>query len=136
MMETEDHPVVLFDGVCNFCAGSVQFIIRRDPGALFRFAAYQSEAGRDMCARHGIDATVLETFALIVDGKALFRSDAAIATASRLGGLWRLALVFKAVPRVLRDAGYGVIAKNRYRWFGQRESCMVPDANVRRRFLG
>ena len=78
----------------------------------------------------------LETFAIIVNDQAFVRSDAAIATAAQMGGLWRLAVVFKLVPRFLRDAVYGVIARNRYRWFGRRESCMVPDADVRRRFLG
>ncbi len=136
MMETEDHPVVLFDGVCNFCAASVQFIIRRDPQGLFRFAAYQSDAGKSLCAQHGVDAGALDTFALIVDGRALFRSDAALATATRLGGLWRLLAVFRLVPRAVRDAVYRLIARNRYRWFGRRESCMVPDADVRHRFLG
>ena len=135
-MQTQDHPVVLFDGVCNFCAASVQFIIRRDPQALFRFAAYQSDAVKSLCAQHGVDAGALDTFALIVDGKALFRSDAALATATRLGGLWRLLAVFRLVPRAVRDAVYRLIAHNRYRWFGRRESCMVPDADVRRRFLG
>ena len=83
-----------------------------------------------------MDAGALDTFALIVDGKALFRSDAALATATRLGGLWRLLAVFRLVPRAVRDAVYRLIAHNRYRWFGRRESCMVPDADVRRRFLG
>ena len=135
-MESNDHPVVLFDGVCNFCNGAVQFIIRHDPQAVFRFAAYQSSAGNELALRHGIDPVTLETFAIIVNDQAFVRSDAAIATAAQMGGLWRLAVVFKLVPRFLRDAVYGVIARNRYRWFGRRESCMVPDADVRRRFLG
>ena len=135
-MESDDHPVVLFDGVCNFCNGAVQFIIRHDPQAVFRFAAYQSSAGNELALRHGIDPVALETFAIVVNDQAFVRSDAAIATAAQMSGVWRLAVVFKLVPRVLRDAVYGVIAKNRYRWFGRRESCMVPDADVRRRFLG
>lgn len=135
-MDIKDHPVVLFDGVCNFCNGAVQFIIRHDPQAVFRFAAYQSAAGNELALRHGIDPQKLETFAVVVGDKAFVRSDAALVTAANLGGLWRLAAVFKLVPRFLRDAVYGVIAKNRYRWFGRQESCMMPDAGVRRRFLG
>jgi predicted DCC family thiol-disulfide oxidoreductase YuxK len=134
-MDAEDHPVVLFEGVCNFCNGAVQFIIRHDPKAHFRFAAYQSSAGRELALRHGIDPNVLETFALVVRDHALLRSDAAIATGIHLGGLWQAAALLKLIPKVMRDAVYGVIAKNRYRWFGQRESCMVPSADVRRRFL-
>ncbi|MDB6138696.1 MAG: putative family thiol-disulfide oxidoreductase YuxK [Verrucomicrobiaceae bacterium] len=135
-MENEDHPVVLFDGVCNFCNGAVQFLIRHDPRATFRFAAYQSPAGNELALRHGIDPAALETFAVVMEDKALLRSDAAIATALKLGGFWRLAAILKLMPRALRDAVYGLIARNRYRWFGRRESCMVPDADVRRRFLG
>ncbi len=131
----EDHPVVLFDGVCNFCNGAVLFIIRHDPQAVFRFAAYQSEAGNELALRHGIDPQKLETFALVVRGKAFLRSDAALATAWFMGGLWRLAVAGKLVPRFLRDAAYGLIARNRYRWFGKKESCLVPDVGVRQRFL-
>ncbi len=135
-MEGEDHPVVLFDGVCNFCNGAVQFIIRHDPKAVFRFAAYQSEAGSALALRHGIDPRTLETFALVDRGRALLRSDAAIAVSGHLGGLWRAAALFKVIPRPLRDAVYHFVAANRYRWFGKKESCMVPGADVRRRFLG
>lgn len=135
-MESEAHPAVLFDGVCNFCNGAVQFIIRHDPRAVFRFAAYQSEAGAALALRHGIDPSKLETFALVTGDKAFVRSDAAIAVGVHLGGLWRAAAVLKVVPRPLRDAVYHFIAANRYRWFGKNESCMVPSPEVRRRFLG
>lgn len=134
-MEDDDHPVVLFDGVCNFCDGAVQFIIRHDPRGVFRFAAYQSEAGSKLALRHGIDPQKLETFAIIVNGKAFLRSDAAIATGRLMGGAWRSAVAGKLLPQFLRDAAYGFIARNRYRWFGKKESCMVPDAGVRQRFL-
>lgn len=134
-MEPEDHPVVLFDGVCNFCNGAVQFIIRHDPRAVFRFAAYQSSAGKALALRHGIDPEVLETFALVVGDRAFLRSEAALETAIRLGGPWRLLAVFKLVPRIVRDAFYKFIARNRYRWFGQRESCMIPTPALRQRFL-
>ncbi|MDB6140252.1 MAG: thiol-disulfide oxidoreductase [Verrucomicrobiaceae bacterium] len=135
-MEPQDHPVVLFDGVCNFCNGAVQFIIRHDPQATFRFAAYQSDAGNALALRHGIDPQKLETFALVAGDRAFLRSDAAIATASYLGGIGKLAVVGHLVPRFIRDAMYGLIARNRYHWFGRQESCMVPDADVRQRFLG
>ena len=134
-MEAEDHPVVLFDGVCNFCNGAVQFIIRHDPKAKFRFAAYQSTAGNALALSHGIDPVALETFGLVVGEKAYVRSDAALESARHMGGIWAAAVVFKIIPRFIRDAGYSLIAKNRYRWFGKQETCMVPTPDVRKRFL-
>ncbi len=131
----EDPPVVLFDGVCNFCDGAVQFLIRHDRHGRLRFAAYQSDAGNQLARRYGIDPEKLETFAFICRGRAFVRSDAGIAVAAALGGVWRLAVMLKLVPRFLRDAVYGFIARHRYRWFGRKESCMVPDAGVRGRFL-
>ena len=134
-MKPEEHPVVLFDGVCNFCNSAVQFIIRHDSGGKMHFAAYQSSAGEALARQHGIDPSKLETFALVVNGEALLRSDAAIAVGILLGGVWKAARVFKIVPSFLRDAVYSIVARNRYRWFGHRESCMIPDAEVRSRFL-
>ena len=113
----------------------MQFIIRHDPNAKFRFAAYQSTAGNALALRHGIDPVALETFGLVVGEKAYVRSDAALETAKHMGGIWALAVVCKIIPRFIRDALYSVIATNRYRWFGKQESCMVPSPEVRKRFL-
>lgn len=130
------HPTVLFDGVCNLCNSSIQFVIRRDPApATFRFAALQSEAGRRLQREHGLDEHALDTVVLIEDGSAFVRSSAALRIARRLGFPWSLASALLIVPRPIRDAVYGWISRNRYRWFGQRDACMVPTPELRSRFL-
>lgn len=127
------HPVILFDGVCNLCNASVQFIIKRDPKAIFRFAALQSETGQKLLAEH---PQVSADSVLLADrGKIYQQSTAALKIAGRLSGLWPLFYVFMIVPRPLRDAVYNYIAKNRYRWFGKQESCMLPTVDLKSRFL-
>ena len=127
--------VVLFDGVCNLCNGSVQFILKRDPHGRFRFASLQSDAGRRLLRAHGLPADALESVVLVEDGRAWTHSDAALRIARGLSGGWRAAGALRVVPRPLRDAVYGLVARNRYRWFGRRESCMVPTPEWRARFL-
>lgn len=129
------HPVVLFDGVCNFCEGSVRFIIDRDPRGTFRFASLQSEAGLRLAQEHGGDASELNTMMLIENGRLHKRSGAALRVARRLRFPWFLAWIFIAVPPVIRDAIYSIVARNRYRWFGKKESCMIPTPEIRERFL-
>jgi predicted DCC family thiol-disulfide oxidoreductase YuxK len=128
--------LVLFDGVCNFCTASVQFIIRHDRQAVFRFASIQSELGREMYRCHGLDPADIQTFLVLSGGRALVRSDAAIEVASRFGGALRLLAVFRLVPQALRDWIYSIIARNRYRWFGRTGACMIPTPELRERFLG
>jgi predicted DCC family thiol-disulfide oxidoreductase YuxK len=132
---TSDSPILLFDGVCNLCSGVVQFVIRHDPEGRFRFAALQSETGRSLLARLGLPVDALDTFVL-VDGAHCFTcSDAAIEIARRLPGAWRWLRLVAILPHRLRDALYGVVVRNRYRWFGRQESCMVPTPDLARRFL-
>jgi predicted DCC family thiol-disulfide oxidoreductase YuxK len=128
--------LVLFDGVCNLCSALVQFVIRHDPAAKFRFAAIQSEIGREIFQSHGLDPADLQTFVFIADGETFLRSDAAIEVVSRFGGAWRIFRVFRFVPRVVRDSIYTIVARNRYRWFGRKEVCMVPTTEIKERFLG
>ncbi|MEW5927897.1 MAG: thiol-disulfide oxidoreductase DCC family protein [Gemmatimonadota bacterium] len=132
----EKGAVVLFDGVCNLCNGSVQFIVRHDPAGRFRFASLQSEAGQALLRRHGLDPTDLFSVILVEGGRAYARSDAALRIARGLTGPWRAAGALRAVPRPLRDAAYGWVARNRYRWFGKQEACMIPTPELRARFLG
>ena len=132
----EKGAVVLFDGVCNLCNGSVQFIVRHDPAGRFRFASLQSEAGQALLRRHGLDPHDLFSVILVEGGRAYARSDAALRIARGLSGAWRAAGALRVVPRPLRDAVYGWVARNRYRWFGRREACMVPTPELRARFLG
>jgi predicted DCC family thiol-disulfide oxidoreductase YuxK len=128
--------LILFDGVCNLCSALVQFVIRHDPVGKFRFAAIQSEIGREIFQSHGLDPADLQTFVFISDGRMFRRSDAAIEVVSRFGGVWRLFRVFQFVPRVVRDLIYSTIARNRYRWFGRKEVCMIPTPEIKERFLG
>jgi len=125
--------IVLFDGVCNFCNSSVQFIINRDPKGLFHFASQQSEIGVQLMTEHGL--TGHESIVYIEDGKAYMKSAAALRIAKHLSGLWPTTAIFFAVPRPIRDMAYDVVAKNRYRWFGKRDSCMIPPPSIRKRFL-
>lgn len=129
------HPVVLFDGVCNLCNRSVAYIIRHDPRGRFRLASLQSAVGRALVAEHGLDPDALDTVVLIERGKLYRKSDAALRIARRLRGPSRFWWTARFVPRPLRDAAYGWVARNRYRWFGKRDECMVPGPGVRERFL-
>jgi predicted DCC family thiol-disulfide oxidoreductase YuxK len=133
--KTPDN-LILFDGVCNLCSALVQFVIRHDPAAKFRFAAIQSETGREIFQTHGLDPEDLKTFVFIADGKIFLRSDAAIEVVARFGAAWSILRVFRLVPRILRDSIYSTIARNRYRWFGRKEVCMVPTPELKERCLG
>lgn len=127
--------ILLFDGVCNFCNGAVHFIIQRDPKARFCFAALQSEAGQVLLKRYGLQDIGLDTFILIEGQQTFFRTDAALRVARHLSGAWFLAGVFRVVPAAFRDAFYNAFAKRRYRWFGQREVCILPTGDVAKRFI-
>jgi len=126
--------VILFDGVCVFCSRWVAFVLARDAAGEFRFATVQSRFGRVLAARLGIDAEAPETNAVILGGRAFFKSDAAIAVLRHLPG-WRWVPVLRLVPRVLRDRLYDLIARNRYAWFGRTELCMVPTPALARRIV-
>lgn len=129
------RPVIVFDGVCNLCNAAVDFVIRRDRGRRFLFASNQSEAGRALLESHGLDPADLRTIYLVEDGRVTDRSTAALRIARGLSGPWKLASGFLVVPRPLRDPVYKLIAHNRYRLFGRRETCRLPTADERARFL-
>jgi predicted DCC family thiol-disulfide oxidoreductase YuxK len=126
--------IVLFDGVCNFCCASVQFIIARDPHGHFQFASQQSDTGRALLEKSGLPLT-METFVLIEDGTTYTRSAAGLKVARRLTFPWPLFCVGWLIPGFIRDAAYRWIAKNRYRWFGQKETCWIPSPEIRARFM-
>lgn len=130
-----DKPILLFDGVCNLCNGSVLWVIRRDPNARFRFASLQSELGQKLLTEAGLPASALNTVVLYADGEFYTRSDAALGVLARLGRPWSWLSVFRLIPRAVRNWVYGWIAKNRYHWFGKKESCMIPTPELRSRFL-
>lgn len=135
VLPTPDHPIVLFDGVCNLCNASVNFIIDRDPGARFRFAALQSEIGARLAEGCGRNPDEMSTVVLIEDGRCYTRSTAALRILRRLEGPWSWLWAFRAVPRPLRDAVYHVISENRYLWFGKQDVCRMPTPELRLRFL-
>lgn len=130
-----DHVVVLFDGVCNLCSGIVAFIIRRDPGARFRFAALQSPAGKRLLERYGLPRDEMESVVVIHRGRAYVRSAAALEIARRLGWPWRALYPLRIIPRPIRDLFYDAIARSRYRVWGRKAECIVPTPDVRARFL-
>ncbi len=128
-------PVVLFDGVCNFCDGTVAFIIEHDPLGRFRFAPLQSEAARPFLERCGLPEPSLDALVLVEDESCYTRSTAALRILRRLRGPWCLLYGLIVVPRPLRDSLYAWFAANRYRWFGKRDECSIPAPAIRGRFL-
>lgn len=131
-----DDPIVIFDGVCNFCNGAVNFIIRRDSGNVYLFTPIQSGLGRSLAKEHGIDVERMDTLVLIKKGKCYIRTDAALEISKDLDGRWHLFRVFRIVPRPIRDFFYRLFARHRYALFGRSESCMVPAEEVRGKFVG
>ncbi|HEV8582991.1 MAG TPA: thiol-disulfide oxidoreductase DCC family protein [Thermoanaerobaculia bacterium] len=134
-MVASPHPVLLFDGVCNLCNGSVQFIIRRDPQARFRFASLQSAVGQLYLEELQVDRQAIDSVILVEGDRWYKESDAALGVVRILGGPWRALGVLRLIPRPLRDRLYRLIARNRYRWFGKREACWLPTPELRERFL-
>jgi predicted DCC family thiol-disulfide oxidoreductase YuxK len=128
-------PLVLFDGVCNLCNGIVRFIVTRDRNARFKFAALESAAAARVLESASVTGPLPDSLLLIDDGRVFSRSDAALRIARGLGFPWQLAYGLIAVPRPLRDRLYDLVARHRYRLFGRRETCMVPSASIRKRFL-
>ena len=127
--------IVVFDGLCNFCSGSVLFIIRRDPGMYFRFVASQSPKGRKLVKELGIGDLASHSIILVSKRKIFQKSDAALQISRRLRGLWPLFYGFIILPRAFRDFFYELVARNRYRFYGMRDQCFVPDRAIRDRFL-
>lgn len=131
----KDKKIILFDGICNLCNNSVQFIIKNDKNDLFRFAPLQSDIGRQIINERGIDTQDLDSVILIEPGIAYFhKSTAALEIAKDLKGYSWLRH-FKFVPQGIRDSIYELIAKNRYKWFGKKESCMIPTPELQALFL-
>lgn len=127
--------MLLFDGVCNLCNASVQWILKRDRKGIFKFAALQSDTGQMLLQQLGFSEKNFDTVVL-VDGPRIFtRSDAALEIVRRIGGWWAFLTVFKIIPRPVRNAIYDWVARNRYRWFGKTEACMLPRPEWKERFV-
>lgn len=130
-----NRPIVIFDGVCNFCNGAVNFIIKRDPTGRFAFAPLQSPVGQELLEKHGLAMVDEDTVLLLKDGQCFERTDAVLEITKDLTGFWHWFRVLKVLPKPCRDYFYRVFARNRYRLFGKRDTCIVPSASVRERFL-
>jgi predicted DCC family thiol-disulfide oxidoreductase YuxK len=129
------HPVILFDGICNFCNGMVNFIIRQDKKKHFRFAALQSEAGQKLLEEFNQPKQDFNSFILVDKGKVYKSSTAALKLYCRLPWYWQWTQLFWIIPPFLRNGVYNWIARNRYKWFGKKDRCMIPSREVRERFL-
>ena len=127
--------LILFDGVCNFCNGAVNFIIKRDPEFTFVFASIQSPLGQAMIVKYGLESKP-DTFALISQGQCHTMSDGVLKVARQMSGLWLVTQIFWVVPKKLRDFIYIVFGRNRYKWFGKRDHCVVPSSKDQSRFVG
>lgn len=137
-MELEEgKKLILFDGVCNLCNGAVNFIIKRDRKDEFRYASLQSATGQKYLEERNIDPGEIDSIILIEPGTAYFiKSDAALEIAGSLGWPWKALYLFNYIlPRPLRDRIYDIIARNRYRWFGKKDQCMIPTPALRSKFL-
>jgi len=128
--------IIFFDGLCNLCNGAVQFVIKRDTKNLFQFASLQSEYATEALAKFNLEPQHGDSIVLLENDKVYQRSTAALRVARRLKGLWPMLYAFIIVPRFIRDAIYNYIAKNRYKWFGKKESCWVPTPELKEKFLG
>jgi predicted DCC family thiol-disulfide oxidoreductase YuxK len=130
-----NNPIILFDGVCNLCNSSVQFVLKHDTKKIFRFASLQSFAGQALLKEYNLSQTAFNSFVLIKKGKVFLKSTAALMVARQLKGAVKFLYWFIIIPPFIRNAVYNVIAKNRYKWFGKQESCMMPTPELQSRFL-
>jgi len=132
---TPTKPIILFDGVCNLCDGFVQWVIKRDLAGQFMFASLQSDAAKDLFEKHNISETDLSTVILIDGDKVYTHSDVPLQITHKIGGFWSIFYYFRWLPSPFRNAIYNWIARNRYRFFGKKDQCMIPTPNLKSRFL-
>src|SRR6478752_587907 len=125
--------LILFDGICNFCNGSVNYLIQHDKHKRLRFTTLQSETGKALVQKFKLQN--IDSIILIEENKAYTESDAILRIGKALGGIHKLGYVFIIIPKFIRNALYKFIAKNRYKWFGQKEECMIPTPEIRERFI-
>lgn len=131
-----EHPaIVLFDGVCNLCNHSIQFMIKRDPKGYFKFSSLQSEIGQQLLQKYGLPSENMDTIVLIENENVYTYSTAPLRIARKLTFLWPLLYCFIIVPPFIRNPIYLWISRNRYKWFGKKDSCMLPRPDIQQRFL-
>ncbi|MCY1485989.1 hypothetical protein D3C87_205190 [compost metagenome] len=132
----QDKKIILFDGVCNLCDSSIQFIIKHDKKDLFRFVALQSEIGMEIIKHIGVDTSKIDSILLYEPGKAYYyKAEAALKIAKELGGIYTVISWFGILPKFLTNSVYDYIAKNRYKWYGKKDACMIPTPELKAKFL-
>jgi predicted DCC family thiol-disulfide oxidoreductase YuxK len=132
----KNKKIILFDGVCNLCNSWVQFVIKNDKKDAFRFVALQSDLGQEIIHYIGIGSQNIDSIILYQPTVAYYyKSSAVLEIAKILGGIYSLVWIFKIIPKDVRDAMYDYIAKNRYKWYGKKESCMIPTPEIKAKFL-
>ncbi len=132
----KDKKIILFDGVCNLCDSTVQYLIKRDNKDVFRFVALQSEIGKQIIEHIGIDTTKTDSIILYEPGKGYYyKAEAAINIATQLGGIYKLMRIFSVLPKGFNNAVYDYVAKNRYKWYGKKDECMIPTPEMKAKFL-
>jgi predicted DCC family thiol-disulfide oxidoreductase YuxK len=130
----DQPPIIFFDGICNYCNALVNFIIRQDKKKIFRFAAMQNETGQQFLRENHLPLTDPETFYLLQRDKIYSRSAAALKILGQLPWYWKWTQFFWIFPRFIRDFFYTIVARNRYRWFGKKDTCMIPRPGLKERF--
>ena len=134
-LNTISNPVIFFDGVCNLCTGSVQFIIKHDPKHYFRFASLQGDIGQQLLEKFNLPTAEFGSFILFEEGKVYTKSSAALRVTKKLNGLWPGLYAFMITPLFIRNTVYTVIARNRYKWFGKKEECWIPTPELQKLFI-
>ena len=128
--------LILFDGVCNFCNSTVLKVIKNDKNNLFVFASLQSETGKKILEHYSIDTTKIDSIVLVTSKEKFYiKSSAALKIGKHFSGLWKLFQIFWIIPTPLRNVVYNYIAKNRYKWFGKKDNCMIPTPEIKAKFI-
>ena len=132
----DNKKIILFDGVCNLCNSAVQFVIRHDKKDVFRFVSLQSELGQEILEHIGINPKKIDSIILYEPGIAYYyKSQAAIEISKSLGGFWHFGIIFRIIPTGISNLVYDYVAKNRYNWYGKKESCSIPTKELKSKFL-
>jgi len=134
-MSDKTYFIILFDGFCNLCNGTVQFIIKRDSNYKFKFASLQSQIGQSLLKKHNLPINEIDTFVLIKENKYFIKSKAGLLVLKELNWFWKISYFFIIIPKPIRDFFYDIIAKKRYKVFGRKANCMLPTASISNRFI-
>ncbi|RPD98627.1 thiol-disulfide oxidoreductase DCC family protein [Aureibaculum marinum] len=135
MINLDNKSIILFDGICNLCNNAVQFIIKRDKDNHFLFTSLQSDVAQDILLHFKLKNSDFDSIILIDNGKLFTKSTASLQISKKLDGLWKYLYVLIIIPEFIRDFFYTLLAQNRYKWFGKKETCMIPNKTIKNRFL-